>query len=148
MAKAFASFAALLALVGFLALSGPSEAQVAAARASGHDEITCAGALLSDGGPAPDAGPPEVSGTSLAVSLADERAAASSSRASSILVWAKAASPIVYVYSRNGDAEDKGIPICTAAGCLSAVQLPGPPSLWRCQSAGDDQAIGVAGASR
>jgi len=122
----FAGIAGVLFLV-----ANPSTAQVESARAAGHNVVACS----------------DSTNTAITVPLADVFGNASSQGAQLLSLIASSATP-VYVYSKNTEAATEGVSLCTAAGCVASIDLPGPASLWYCKSTSGSVNINVLGTTR
>ena len=115
----------------FFLVSNPSTAQVESARAAGHNVVACS----------------DSTNTAIEVPLADAFGNASSQGAQLLSLIASSATP-VYVYSKNSEAATEGVSLCTAAGCVASIDLPGPASLWYCKSSSGSVNINVLGTTR
>lgn len=122
----------LIATIGAFILSArPGAAQVEAARAAGHNVVACS----------------DSTNTAIAVPLADSFGNAVSQGAQTLSLIASSATP-VYVYSKNSEAATEGVSLCTAAGCVASIDLPGPASLWYCKSSSGSVNVNVLGTTR
>lgn len=119
----------IVAVAAFIA--SPASSQVEAARAAGHNVVSCS----------------DASDTAITVPLADVFGGSVSQGAQTLSVIATSATP-VYVYSKNGEAATEGLQVCTASPCASSVDLPGPASLWQCKSSSGAVDISVIGTTR
>jgi len=115
----------------FFLVANPSTAQVESARAAGHNVVACS----------------DSTNTAITVPLADVFGNASSQGAQLLSLIASSATP-VYVYSKNSEAATEGVSLCTAAGCVASLDLPGPASLWYCKSSSGSVDINVLGTTR
>jgi len=115
----------------FFLVANPSTAQVESARAAGHNVVACS----------------DSANTAITVPLADVFGNASSQGAQLLSLIASSATP-VYVYSKNTEAATEGVSLCTAAGCVASIDLPGPASLWYCKSTSGSVNINVLGTTR
>jgi hypothetical protein len=115
----------------FFLVANPSTAQVESARAAGHNVVACS----------------DSTNTAITVPLADVFGNASSQGAQLLSLIASSATP-VYVYSKNSEAATEGVSLCTAAGCVASIDLPGPASLWYCKSSSGSVNINVLGTTR
>ena len=115
----------------FFLVANPSTAQVESARAAGHNVVACS----------------DSTNTAITVPLADVFGNASSQGAQLLSLIASSATP-VYVYSKNTEAATEGVSLCTAAGCVASIDLPGPASLWYCKSSSGSVNINVLGTTR
>jgi len=115
----------------FFLVANPSTAQVESARAAGHNVVACS----------------DSANTAITVPLADVFGNASSQGAQLLSLIASSATP-VYVYSKNSEAATEGVSLCTAAGCVASIDLPGPASLWYCKSTSGSVNINVLGTTR
>ena len=115
----------------FFLVANPSTAQVESARAAGHNVVACS----------------DSTNTAITVPLADVFGNASSQGAQLLSLIASSATP-VYVYSKNSEAATEGVSLCTAAGCVASIDLPGPASLWYCKSSSGSVDINVLGTTR
>jgi len=115
----------------FFLVANPSTAQVESARAAGHNVVACS----------------DSTNTAITVPLADVFGNASSQGAQLLSLIASSATP-VYVYSKNSEAATEGVSLCTAAGCVASLDLPGPASLWYCKSSSGSVNINVLGTTR
>lgn len=122
----------LAATVGaFIFSARPGAAQVEAARAAGHNVVACG----------------DSTDTAITVPLADSFGNTVSQGAQTLSIIASSATP-VYVYSKNSEAATEGVSLCTAAGCVASIDLPGPASLWYCQSSSGSVNVNVLGTTR
>lgn len=119
------------ALGAFLATARPGIAQVEAARAAGHNVVACS----------------DSTDTAISVPLADSFGNAVSQGAQTLSLIASATTP-VYLYSKNAEAATEGVSLCTAAGCVASLDVPGPASLWYCRSSSGSVDLNVLGATR
>jgi len=115
----------------FFLVANPSTAQVESARAAGHNVVACS----------------DSADTAITVPLADVFGNASSQGAQLLSLIASSATP-VYIYSKNSEAATEGVSLCTAAGCVASIDLPGPASLWYCKSSSGSVNINVLGTTR
>jgi hypothetical protein len=115
----------------FFLVANPSTAQVESARAAGHNVVACS----------------DSTNTAITVPLADVFGNASSQGAQLLSLIASSATP-VYIYSKNSEAATEGVSLCTAAGCVASIDLPGPASLWYCKSSSGSVNINVLGTTR
>ena len=115
----------------FFLVANPSTAQVESARAAGHNVVACS----------------DSANTAITVPLADVFGNASSQGAQLLSLIASSATP-VYIYSKNSEAATEGVSLCTAAGCVASIDLPGPASLWYCKSSSGSVDINVLGTTR
>ena len=115
----------------FFLVANPSTAQVESARAAGHNVVACS----------------DSTNTAITVPLADVFGNASSQGAQLLSLIASSATP-VYIYSKNSEAATEGVSLCTAAGCVASIDLPGPASLWYCKSSSGSVDINVLGTTR
>jgi len=115
----------------FFLVANPSTAQVESARAAGHNVVACS----------------DSANTAITVPLADVFGNASSQGAQLLSLIASSATP-VYIYSKNSEAATEGVSLCTAAGCVASIDLPGPASLWYCKSSSGSVNINVLGTTR
>jgi hypothetical protein len=122
----------LAGVVGVFAFfARPTGAQVEAARAAGHNVVACS----------------DSANTAITVPLADPFGNAVSQGAQTLSLIASSATP-VYVYSKNTEAATEGVSLCTAAGCVASIDLPGPASLWYCKSTSGSVNVNVLGTTR
>ena len=122
----------LAAVVGAFAIfARPTTAQVEAARAAGHNVVACS----------------DSANTAITVPLADAFGNAVSQGAQTLSLIASSATP-VYVYSKNAEAATEGVSLCTAAGCVASIDLPGPAGLWYCKSSSGSVNLNVLGTTR
>jgi len=112
----------------FFLVANPSTAQVESARAAGHNVVACS----------------DSTDTAIAVPLADVFGNASSQGAQLLSLIASSATP-VYIYSKNAEAATEGVSLCTAAGCVASLDVPGLASLWYCKSTSGSVNINVLG---
>ena len=115
----------------FFLVANPSTAQVESARAAGHNVVACS----------------DSANTAITVPLADVFGNASSQGAQLLSLIASSATP-VYIYSKNSEAATEGVSLCTAAGCVASIDLPGPASLWYCKSSSGSVNVNVLGTTR
>jgi len=115
----------------FFLVANPSTAQVESARAAGHNVVACS----------------DSANTAITVPLADVFGNASSQGSQLLSLIASSATP-VYIYSKNSEAATEGVSLCTAAGCVASIDLPGPASLWYCKSSSGSVNINVLGTTR
>jgi hypothetical protein len=115
----------------FFLVANPSTAQVESARAAGHNVVACS----------------DSANTAITVPLADVFGNASSQGAQLLSLIASSATP-VYIYSKNAEAATEGVSLCTTAGCVASIDLPGPASLWYCKSTSGSVNINVLGTTR
>lgn len=118
-------------IAAFVLLSRPGVAQVEAARAAGHNVVACG----------------DSTDTAITVPLADAFGNAVTQGAQTLSLIASSATP-VYVYSKNTEAATEGVSLCTAAGCVASIDLPGPASLWYCKSSSGSVNVNVLGTTR
>ena len=122
----------LVAALGvFLVSARPGIAQVEAARAAGHNVVACS----------------DSTNTAISVPLADSFGNAISQGAQTLSLIASSATP-VYVFSKNAEAATEGVSLCTAAGCVASLDLPGPASLWYCKTSSGSVNVNVLGTTR
>jgi hypothetical protein len=119
------------ALGAFLVTARPGIAQVEAARAAGHNVVACS----------------DSANTAITVPLADSFGNAVSQGAQTLSLIASSATP-VYVFSKNTEAATEGVSLCTSAGCVASIDLPGPASLWYCKSSSGSVDVNVLGTTR
>lgn len=115
----------------FFLIANPSTAQVESARAAGHNVVACSAS----------------SNTAITVPLADAFGNSKDQGAQLLSLIASSATP-VYIYSKNSEAATEGVQLCTAAGCVASLDLPGPASLWYCKSSSGSVNINVLGTTR